>query len=423
MFRRVKELSYQDSISRMFPGCTAKDITFQVTEDCNLRCTYCYQICKSAAVLSLDTAKAFIDCLYEANKDESEKHNIAAVLNFVGGEPFLQVQLIDQIMEYWMEKGVELRHPWARNFMISIATNGTLVFDPLVRAFIRKWKNKLSVSVSLDGNKDLHDACRVYANGKGSYDDALEAVQFVRSVLGDIATKMTFAPENIHFMYDALVNLMNLDYNVIHANVVFEEGWTIEHARTEYQQLKLTAAYMIGSDKEETLISIFNDSFFQPMPEDDTQNWCGGDGRMIAVNHTGKIYPCLRYMESSLGNKVAPITCGDTENGVDLSLLAGMRQITRQSQSEQRCLDCPVASGCSWCTAFNYQTFGTINKRATYICEMHKAESLANVYYWNKVYRKHGMSQRFKLNLPWEDAKQLISHGEYMMLQRLAKEE
>ena len=63
--------------------------------------------------------------------------------------------------------------------------------------------------------------------------------------------------------------------------------------------------------------------------------------------------------------------------------------ITRKSQSTEECFNCPIAAGCSWCSAYNYEQFGTPNKRATNICCMHKAASLANVYYWNKIYSKN----------------------------------
>jgi hypothetical protein len=36
---------------------------------------------------------------------------------------------------------------------------------------------------------------------------------------------------------------------------------------------------------------------------------------MIAINHTGKYYPCLRYMEDSLGD-VPPLVVGSVETGL-----------------------------------------------------------------------------------------------------------
>lgn len=51
--------------------------------------------------------------------------------------------------------------------------------------------------------------------------------------------------------------------------------------------------------------------------------------------------------------------------------LALISNITRRSQSTDECFYCPIANGCSWCSGYNYEEFGTPNKRATYICCMH----------------------------------------------------
>ena len=80
-----------------------KNITFQVTEDCNLRCTYCYQVHKTPSYMSFSTAKQFIDDLLDNDKLSTycSIDNIEAyVLEFIGGEPLLCIDLIDQIVDY-----------------------------------------------------------------------------------------------------------------------------------------------------------------------------------------------------------------------------------------------------------------------------------------------------------------------------------
>lgn len=141
---------------------------------------------------------------------------------------------------------------------------------------------------------------------------------------------------------------------------------------------------------------------------------------MLSVDCDGVLYPCIRYMPTSLGGKQPPVTCGNIRAGVDRVKLEEMQTITRRSQSTDECFYCPIAAGCSWCTAYNYQEFGTINRRATFICEMHKAESLANVYFWNKLYRKHGMAERFPLYCPKKWAVRIVSEEEYKALEALA---
>lgn len=70
--------------------------------------------------------------------------------------------------------------------------------------------------------------------------------------------------------------------------------------------------------------------------------------------------------------------------------------------SNDECFNCPIAEGCSWCAAYNYQCTGNLDSRATFICPMHKARALANAYFWNMYYIKHGDSKRFTIHVPPE---------------------
>lgn len=73
-------------------------------------------------------------------------------------------------MDYFVKRMIETDHPWQYNWRISISSNGVLYFNPEVQKFINKWMNHLSFNISIDGNKKLHDSCRVFPDGSGSYD-------------------------------------------------------------------------------------------------------------------------------------------------------------------------------------------------------------------------------------------------------------
>ena len=171
-------------------------------------------------------------------------------------------------------------------------------------------------------------------------------------------------------------------------------------------------------------MSIFEQAFFRPKDANDVQNWCGGNGEMIACDWKGDIYPCIRYMESSLGDDQPPVKIGNVYDGVMVTeqqcdCVNCLRSITRRSQSTDECFNCPIAEGCSWCTALNYQLFGTPDKRATYICVMHKARALANAYYWNKGFRATGQPKRQKIYVPEEWALEIITPEEWAYLRKL----
>lgn len=432
---------WQDMIARLYPEKITTDnpertlsrtITFQVTDECNLCCTYCYQINKGKRKMKFEDAKKLIDMLLTGDERLGGYVDVdtspGLILEFIGGEPFICVDLIDQICDYFYDKAIELMHPWATMFCISICSNGVLYFDPKVQAFLNKWRDKISFSITIDGNKDLHDSCRVFHDGTGSYDIAVAGANDWISRGYYMGSKITIAPGNINYLYDAIIHMVELGYEDINANVVYEKGWTIDHAKKFYSELKRVADYWLEHDLVDThYLALFIDDYFHPKEEDDLQNWCGGTGSMLSMDPDGWLYPCIRYMESSLGTSRKPFRIGHVNFGIaqrdcDKACVDCLKRIDRRTQSTDECFYCPIAEGCSWCSAYNYQENGTPDSRCTYICDMHKARALANLYFWNKWYRKTKSPKRMVNHVTEEWALQIISKDELDMLNNLCKE-
>lgn len=436
---RKRPLEFTDYIAKLYPELLQSDktdkriiskvVTFQVTDACNLACTYCYQINKGTRKMSMEVAKKYIDLLLTGDKGFDNyvgiEHTPGIVLDFIGGEPLLEVELMDQIIDYFRAKALELNHPWAEKYMCSISSNGTLYFDEKVQKFLEKHKNHLSFSVSIDGNKELHDSCRVFPDGRPSYDLAVSGAMDWMNKGHYMGSKITVAPANVGYVFEASKHMIELGYYDININCVYEEGWTIEHATTLYHQLKKFADFMLTLDNpEEYYYAFFREDEYAPLPPEDNDNWCGGTGLMLSCDPDGVLYPCIRYMESSLGTDQKPIIIGNVDDGIGATqdirdCIKCLQCITRRSQSTDECFNCPIGKGCSWCSAYNYQVFGTVDKRATYICEMHKAASLANVYYWNNFYKKFNMNKKVKMHCPKEWAVPIIGEEEYNMLYEL----
>lgn len=570
---------YNDMIARLYPtkgepdkNATNNDkvlsrtVTFQVTDSCNLACTYCYQINKGKRVMKFETAKKLIDMILTEDERLNGyiglKKSPSLIIEFIGGEPFLQVELMDQICDYFIDKAIELQHPWANNFAISICSNGVLYFDEKVQQFLNKYKNKISFSITIDGNKELHDACRVFPNGNPSYDLAVAGATDWINRGNYMGSKITIAPENLPYLYDAILHMVELGYQEINANVVYENVWEHHHAIEYYKQLIKIANYFIDNELvEDYYLALFSEDFFAPMEEEENENWCfragtkvltpygnrniedlrvgdlvisgsgiermvenvtthyaedtyiveakdvetiyttsehpflvkrpennepewvpayqlkssdliaiyndgktiwttvysstptepyevynltvaedhtfvangiivhncGGVGSMLSCDPDGYLYPCIRYMESSLGTDQESIRIGHVDTGIaqtekECKWVDCLNCITRRSQSTDECFYCPIAKGCSWCSAYNYQETGTPNKRVTYICDMHKARSLANVYYWNTWYLKKNIDKVFEMHCPKEWALEIISEEEYNKLIKISND-
>ena len=436
---RNVEVSYFDIVSRIRNAINPDEVkgkiysrcvTFQVTDGCNLNCSYCYQICKGRNHMSKETGIALVDYLYKMYDDDepdgfinSQTKNIQ--LDFIGGEPFLNIDTMNAVCERFFEVGVAKRHPWVENCRISISSNGTLYFKEEVQQFLKKYHNFISLNITLDGPEELHDACRKDFNGNGSFKLAMAAVEDYRKHFGKIdSTKITISRDNLPYISQIIDFAKANGFTNIAANTVAELDWNLEDAKLFYQQLKLIADNLLENNKEDVALTLFDSKAFTPLPTDDNENWCGGTGNMLAFSPDGIMYPCIRYMESSLGTDQPPLIIGNLEEGLyqtpeTKQMKKEFDAITRRTQSTDECFYCPIAAGCAWCSAWNYQKTGSSNCRATTTCIMHQARSLANVYFWNNYYISQSSKERKPLFLPAQKAIAIVGEEEYNKLLEL----
>ncbi|WP_081657763.1 4Fe-4S cluster-binding domain-containing protein [Prevotella sp. AGR2160] len=113
--------SYKDSSDQWQHGI-AKSITFIVTKDCQLACKYCYLVGKNSKErMSDEIARKAVDYILQ-NKQVSG--NKSVVWDFIGGEPFLEIDLIDRTCDYIKKQMFRLNHPWFNSYRFNFSTNG-----------------------------------------------------------------------------------------------------------------------------------------------------------------------------------------------------------------------------------------------------------------------------------------------------------
>lgn len=412
-FFRFYTDSYNDGIAKAYPelfenrkqdivgtGADADvfchNFTFQTSERCSLNCTYCYQFNKTNMRMDFNIAKKFIDELLADHYGYINRYNSPAIIiEFIGGEPLLEINLTKKIYEYFLDQCYKLNHPWFTLHRLSICSNGLQYFDDEVQDFFKEYATNVSFNISIDGNKELHDACRIQPNGEGSYDiDMMALNHFNKNYTPERNSKMTLAPSNIKYLFDSVVDFINNGMNVINLNCIFEEGWNQETALEEYKQLKKLANYILENDLEHLYIAIFNERQENMQSKYNDGNSCGGTGSMLSLRPNGQFYPCIRYMPTSVGDDVKDLCIGDVENGFigreeGSEVLSMMDRITRRSAVNDICFECPISNDCANCSALGHTVFGTPDKRVTFICIQMIAEALANVYYWNSLNIKH----------------------------------
>ena len=389
---RRTNLEYVTYVRKIFDYYEEKeirDITFQVTEDCNLNCSYCYQHNKTHNKMNFETAKQMIDLIFNNMYNKDFVYNIyntqGFVINFIGGEPFLEIDLITQIIDYFEEQFLKnIDTSWFLNHVYSFATNGTLYFTPKVQSFINKYESLIDIGVTIDGNKELHDMCRKDFSGKGSYDVAIQAA-LDQQKKGKIGTKITLSPKNIQFLYDGLVNLISLGFPDIQINCCFEDVWNDESKSKLLLNEFLKINNWIKENKlyDKIFISMLDPEDFQPLDEDSLdKGHCGvSNGNMSAIDYKGTIYPCIRFMPSSLGNEIKPIQIGDTKKGYfynneQIENYQKLVNSTRKNLFNKECLNCSIAKGCSYCLGCNYELTQNFTEKKNTICLPQKVTAL-----------------------------------------------
>ena len=400
---------------------SAKNITFIVTKDCQLACKYCYLVGKNSKErMSFEVAKQAIDYILEHEDDFQEE---SVVWDFIGGEPFLEIDLIDRICDYLKTEMFRRNHHWFDSFRFSFSTNGINYHTEKVQNFIRKNHNHLSIGITIDGTPRKHDLNRIWKTPemergimprpeeeRGSYDDVVKNIPLWLEQFPGAGTKVTISSADIPYIRESVLHLYSLGIHEVNINCVFEDVWKEGDDRLLEEQLMGLADDIIdGGFYEDYACSFFSENIGKPLDRKlQNQNWCGA-GRMLAVDAAGIFYPCTRFAQYSLREKKA-WTIGNVRDGIDRNRLRPFLTLDRCTQSAPECVDCEVASGCAWCQGENYDAAETptVYQRATAICKMHKARVRANNYYWNKLFRKlelEGRREEYERNKPMCDGK------------------
>lgn len=360
--------------------------------------------------MSFATAKVAVDYVLD---HISEFKYRSVVWDFIGGEPFLEIELIDEICDYIKTEMFRRNHPWFNSYRFSFSTNGINYDSELVQTFIKKNRSHLSIGITIDGTKRKHDLNRVYKKtGKGSYDDVIRNIPlWLKQFNDEPATKVTISSNDIPYIKESVLHLFSLGIHEVDINCVFEDVWKEgDDMLFEKQLIDLADTIIDQSYFKDFTCSFFNENIGKPMDANkENQNWCGA-GVMLSIDAAGNFYPCTRFAGYSLRSK-APLIIGNIHDGIDKNKLRPFLTLDRTTQSTNECINCEVARGCAWCQGENYDAAETptIYQRSTAICKMHKARVRANNYYWNKLYRKlelEGEREEYEKNK--KEAKDMI---------------
>jgi len=330
----------------------------QVTQNCNLRCSYCaysgsYEHrAHSNLRMDFETAKKAIDLLIE----NSVENNVIA-LGFYGGEPMLEMELIKKCVYYTKEKVKD------KKIVFSMTTNGTLLTDSNIR-FIKEYD--FQILISLDGTKEDHDINRKFVNGKGSFDVIMKNVKHIKENYPEFMNNISFnAVLNPKSNYSCVRDYFFTNEVVLESsfmmNIIADEHRKKEdisfdaafHLARAYDYFLLIMSMLKKCDEKLVPRAVLEQkrgihSFYDQLKDIGCVGKkchhggpCIPGGKRVFVSTKGEMYPCEKVPEVNV------MSIGNLEYGFNLDNIKKLMNIGKIS--DKQCKGCWAFIYCTQC--------------------------------------------------------------------------
>ena len=296
------------------------DITFWTTMDCNLNCAYCYNRANNnikKEYMLRDTAKKAIELFRKIEHFGGDD----LYINFHGGEPLLNCEVIESIMN-------ELEQNIPRDRIIyGITTNGTIQTD-IAKQILKKIDN---ISVSIDGNKENHNKYRVYSDGRGSFDNDISFAKELQK-RKNIRVRMTVTRQTLPNMKETIAFLIDEGFKeIVPILDMYDSRWKEDDEQAVMTEFKKIKEYLDDNNLKNIVVGQVTKMPFT------LKGICSGGIDGFHVLPTGDIYPCSMVV----GDEEWKI--GDVEKGLDSEKIKLIQTINMQK-----------VKSCQGCNFYNY---------------------------------------------------------------------
>ena len=354
--------------------------TFNLTHNCNLRCSYCFTKGRSREVMPLEIGKKGIDFLIkncrEADIDILPGKKRSIDVSFWGGEPLLEWELLKDLVLYAeQQKENDIRVTFGGT------TNGTLLTEDKL-PFLAD--HKIFFMVSLDGTQETHDKYRVFKGGSGSHSLIMRNMEAVLKKWPQFKVRTSPYGEAVHRFYEDIKYLVDFGFNSIMFSPVYESGFTEENWKVWEEQCYKVVDLIVDYRKKGRKIEI---EHFKSYVQIDNSKWPCGAGRFyVGFDIDGAIYPCHRFNKFSDKRnwREKEVCIGHLDHGIT-------REDVREKFINYQPLNCgscdfyyntPCHGGCY---AVNFDMTGDIHTAPKDLCRYVKLQKAVSTYYKEKI--------------------------------------
>ncbi|MDI6603651.1 MAG: radical SAM protein [Thermoanaerobacteraceae bacterium] len=267
-----------------------KTFIVAVTGRCNLSCRYCYASKNTGknGDMSWDTAKSILEFIKKQNKDDSQMF----LVQFTGGEPLLNLPLIERFVQELRKEGLSC--------IFQLQTNGTL----LNHMNISKLKDlDIGIGVSIDSIPEVNDIMRPYRNeiSHSSTVDVLKGIQLLKEAgicinVTSVLTKESLSSIDkfIDLVY-YLGNIRGISFNVLRlTGSAFDMSVPMEEEITLNIKAAIERAELHNKITNRTITFKFLERLMNYGYKEECRTF---NGSGIFVNPDGEVYPCPSLSE------------------------------------------------------------------------------------------------------------------------------
>lgn len=326
-----------------------RTVSLTISERCNLNCVYCYEHNKTARDMTFEQAKSIID-----SELKERKPSDYTCIDFFGGEPFLNFELIKRVYDYVTSFYKGKIHFFA-------TTNGTLVHGEIQKWLLEKRAN-FSVGLSLDGTREAHNI-----NRSDSFDDI--DLDFFLKNYPNQNVKMTISEKSLPYLADSVKFLTELGFKVA-CNLAYMVDWLApENKDILINQLDKLIDYYLDNPKVEKCTMFDFKLGVLERPSKNTQTvrkYCGTGTAMVCYDLDGNAYPCQLF---------SPLSAGDRAKKIGEINIA---EEYEKSCLDEKCRDCYYLKICPMCMGSNYLSTDNLYKPDGTRCDLYKLIFAAN---------------------------------------------
>lgn len=366
-----------------------KALCLNIAHDCNLRCKYCFAgqggYGKWRMLMSFDVARRAVDFLIAHSGPRQH-----CEMDFFGGEPLMNWHVIQQTVAYVRKQ--EKKHN--KIFKLSLTTNGIYLDKEKVKYLT---DNHISLILSLDGRKEMHDRMRPGVHGEGTYDQILKNLQYCVAHREDeeYYVRGTYTRYNLDFTTDVL-DMVDKGFPALSMEPVVgdeSEDYAIQkedlpRVKAEYE--KLAKVFLEREDSKNPFFYFhFNMSLWRGPCLPKRLRGCGAGTEYLAVVPNGDIYPCHQFVGRD------GYVVGNVYEGLkNMKMMKDFRE--NHVLSKPTCVKCWAKFFCSGgCHANNETYAGDIKKPFDITCEIQKKriECALMIQAYNKIHKPDVMAQ------------------------------